>query len=230
MCSISCATFFIGPAGVGRAARGSWSAAVFVRHTCAMNPRLPQIRFVTWVAGNRTDNPGVTAESPPRLWSACGQRPSFCSPPTTVARAETEPFPSGCNRDRLLWRRRGKKLRNRWGNSRACLAHETSDPLAAILDVMIERLRSNRSASHVSQLRTEAAATSLPSTGSGSHRFARSLVEVGAQRCGFDVRPCCAVSFPDFTGAARYSAEPSFRKIVVAMDGCGGLDGSQWRN
>jgi phosphoenolpyruvate carboxylase len=212
----------------------AWSAAGFDAKCLHDESRLPQIRFGTWVGGDRDGHPGVTAEVTAETLERLRANAFVVLRRQLVALAEKlslsqwmQPLPVS------LAAARDKIAESLGEKARAVLTTNTSEPWRQYVELMIDRLPIEIVPHRISQLRTEA----------GSYEFADqlaadlaalrdSLVEVGAQRLAdSDVRPVLrAVKVFGFHLAQLDIRQNSVFhvKALSQLMNASGLDGSQW--
>ncbi|HSI11816.1 MAG TPA: phosphoenolpyruvate carboxylase, partial [Chthoniobacter sp.] len=196
--------------------------------------KLPQVRFGTWVGGDRDGHPGVTAEVTAETLERLRANAFVVLRKQLVALSEKlslsqwmQPLPQS------LITAREKVAEALGERARAVLSTNTSEPWRQYVELLIERVPIEIVPHQVSQLRT----------GIGSYEIAEelakdlaslrdSLTEVGAQRLAdSDVRPVIrAVQVFGFHLAQldiRQNSVFHAKALSQLMDAAG-LDGSQW--
>lgn len=212
----------------------AWAAAGFDAARLRDETKLPQVRFGTWVGGDRDGHPGVTAEVTAETLQRLRANAFVVLRKQLVTLSEKlslsqwmQPLPQSLidARDKLA-----EALGER---ARAVLATNASEPWRQYVELLIDRVPIEIVPHQVSQLRT----------GIGSYEFAEelakdlatlrdSLIEIGAQRLAdTDVRPVIrAVQVFGFHLAQldiRQNSVFHAKALSQLMDAAG-LDGSQW--
>ena len=212
----------------------AWTAAGFDAAHMRDESKLPQVRFGTWVGGDRDGHPGVTAEVTAETLERLRANAFVVLRKQLVALSEKlslsqwmQPLPQS------LITAREKVAEALGERARAVLSTNTSEPWRQYVELLIERVPIEIVPHQVSQLRT----------GIGSYEIAEelakdlaslrdSLTEVGAQRLAdSDVRPVIrAVQVFGFHLAQldiRQNSVFHAKALSQLMDAAG-LDGSQW--
>lgn len=212
----------------------AWSAAGFDPAHLRNEARLPQVRFGTWVGGDRDGHPGVTAEVTAetlerlRVNALVVLRRHLAGLAVKLSLSEwMQSFPPSMVAARA-------KMKQALGErAEGILSTNVSEPWRQYVELLLERLPVEISPTQVSQLRT----------GTGNYERAEeltadlctlrdALTEVGAQRLAdADVRPVLrAVQMFGFHLAQldiRQNSVFHAKALSQLMDAAG-LDGSQW--
>jgi phosphoenolpyruvate carboxylase len=216
--------------------RHAWTAAGFDGARLREESHLPQIRFGTWVGGDRDGHPGVTAEITAetldrlRTNALVVLRRALTSLAEKLSLSEwMQPFPPS-----LIAAR--EKLAEALGpKAGPILSANPGEPWRQYVELLIERLPIEIAPHQTSQLRTS----------NGSYQYAEeltadlctlrdSLLEIGAQRLvDSDVRPVLrAVQVFGFHLAQLDIRQNSVfhAKALSQLMNAAGLDGSQWED
>jgi phosphoenolpyruvate carboxylase len=214
----------------------AWSAAGLDPAALRDETRLPQVRFGTWVGGDRDGHPGVTAEVTAetlerlRVNALVVLRRHLASLAVKLSLSEwMQPFPASMAAAREKHR---KALGER---AETILATNHSEPWRQYVELMLERLPVEIGVNQVSQLRVTPGSYERAEELHEDLRTLRdALVEVGARRLAdSDVRPVLrAVQIYGFHLAQLDIRQNSVFhvKALTQLMNAAGLDGSQWED
>lgn len=212
----------------------AWTAAGFDVKRLRDESKLPQVRFGTWVGGDRDGHPGVTAEVTAETLERLRANAFVVLRRQLVALAEKLSLSQWMQAlPPSLVAARDKLAESLGEKARAVLSTNTSEPWRQYVELIIDRLPIEIVPHRVSQLRADPGSYELADQLAADLAVLRdALVEVGAQRLAdSDVRPVLrAVQIFGFHLAQldiRQNSVFHVKALAQLMDAAG-LDGSQW--